>query len=310
LIGTMNKPKVGVENRSMEIGDNDGCLSEPMSVWKSNVHFGISTPEFREKIEKASKSQGIIQRMLEELRFEIGVDACVASKLVDEPNDPHLTGFAESIEPSSELGTRLIRQEIDYELLVFLRDNPIVVSELELYKHMCITIGDIQKISEMTGLAGLKKIWKSFPERSYASVSLTDDENILGVLVCSGMKPRSWQQEECEIIEEYATKISGVMLLVDSLNKEESENEKEDDFESVTEQISEEHLRVLDGIQRGLLNKEIAKEMGLPYRRVTHRVEQLFRISQTNTRTALTRWARICQVLERSQEENTKREVL
>jgi DNA-binding NarL/FixJ family response regulator len=306
----MNKPKVGVENRSIEIGDEDGHLLEPTNIWKSNINSEISTPEFREKIEKASKLEGIIQRMLEELRFEIGVDACVVAKLMNDPNDIHLTGFAESIEPSLGLGTRLIRQEIDNELLVFLRDNPTVVSELELHKHMCITIGDIQKISEVTGLAGLEKIGKSFPERSYASVSLTDNENILGVLVCSGMDPRSWQQEECEIIEEYATKISGVMLLVDSLNKEESESKKADEFESMTEQMTEEHLRVLDGIQRGLLNKEIAKEIGLSYRRVTHRVEQLFKISQTNTRTALTRWARICQVIERAQKENTKIEVL
>jgi DNA-binding CsgD family transcriptional regulator len=255
----------------------------------------------QEKIEKAAAEGQLLQKYSDELRSELQVDSCVISQIIHDPTDPHVLGIKESLTPGLGLGTRLIRHEIDQEMLNLLQMHPDLAQQLNLTHEVSVTIHDIEELRQNPKLAQLWKLSYPFPERAFITAPLIYENNIQGLVICSQLAPRRWDTEDCTVIKDISADISVALQMYVKLSsdlatssaEEVSSGIHQDGFASVLPpKLSEQHLHILKLIDKGLTNKEIRKETDISYRMVRHRVGEMMQWTSSDTRTALAHWAR------------------
>jgi GAF domain len=254
----------------------------------------------QKEVEKAISEGQLLQKYSDELRSELQVDSCVISQIIHDPTDPHVLGIKESLTPGLGLDTRLIRHEIDQEMLNLMQIHPDLVQQLNLTYDVSITIHDIEELRQNPSLAQLWKLSYPFPERAYLTAPLIYENNIHGLVICSQLAPRRWDTEDCAVIKDISADISIVLQmyskqngnLVAPLREEVSSPILEYSFSTIPPKLSEEHLRIIKLIDMGLTNKQIRKQTDISYRMVRHRISEMMQWTCSDTRTALAHWAR------------------
>jgi GAF domain len=254
----------------------------------------------QKEVEKAISEGQLLQKYSDELRSELQVDSCVISQIIHDPTDPHVLGIKESLTPGLGLATRLIRHEIDQEMLNLMQIHPDLVQQLNLTYDVSITIHDIEELRQNPNLAQLWKLSYPFPERAYLTAPLIYENNIQGLVICSQLAPRRWDTEDCAVIKDISADISVVLQmyakqngnLVAPLREKVSSPILQHGSVTISSKLSEEHLQIIKLIDRGLTNKEIRKQTDISYRMVRHRISEMMQWTCSDTRTALAYWAR------------------
>jgi DNA-binding CsgD family transcriptional regulator len=254
----------------------------------------------QKEVEKAISEGQLLQKYSDELRSELQVDSCVISQIIHDPTDPHVLGIKESLTPGLGLATRLIRHEIDQEMLNLMQIHPDLVQQLNLTYDVSITIHDIEELRQNPNLAQLWKLSYPFPERAYLTAPLIYENNIQGLVICSQLAPRRWDTEDCAVIKDISADISVVLQmyakqngnLVAPLREKVSSPILQHGSATISPKLSEEHLQIIKLIDRGLTNKEIRKQTDISYRMVRHRISEMMQWTCSDTRTALAHWAR------------------
>jgi DNA-binding CsgD family transcriptional regulator len=269
----------------------------PLNIWQAIWEVSTADGSYSERLEKAANFDHRLQKYLDELRESMEVDACVLGQVVEDPIDPHVIGIKESLIPG--LATRLVRHEIDREILPLAIVNVNLCMKYRLMHDKCITIHDLEALRSSEELKPLLKLDYPWPERGCMATSLSFNNKVQGVLVVSCLAPRTWEPQDCTELQEAALELSAMMILESDrwVGEEAVLNSRLNEAE-LADKLTSEHLVVLHAVERGLSNKEIAKEAGLSSRRVKYRIDQMLAWTGSENRTALARFARRQRLLE------------
>lgn len=239
-----------------------------------------------------------LQKYVDELRNELGVDTCVLGRLImDEPAGSYVKIINESLTPG--LSTRMVRHEIDHSFLKLVLMGPKAVPELDLIHRSSITIHDVEKLRLDPLVSRFSKLEMPFPERAIMAGPVIYRGDMRGVLVCSQLEPRQWDEWDRQILEELTQDIGVCMELLDGDAAVEPflSWSGTSYYKAPPTALTFLQREVLLCFEKGLKNKNIAVELAIPYGEVRHCVLDMLRRSGCAEADSLTRWARLSKLL-------------